>query len=147
MNIPRTIHLYLTSFTRAIHRRGFGIQSPWAYELIRDVLFEPLPYYAYQEQHLTTPQEQQLFRIRNHFRGHPIEVVETTINNEAHDQIVRFMKAPPPDAILIIEHIDDENAEFWDSIVADPKATVTFDMGHRGLATFDPKRIKQNYLL
>lgn len=147
MNLRRTTYLILTSLSRAAHRRGFGVQSPWAYEFIRDVLFEPLHYYAYEEQGLHTPLERQLFRIQNHFRGHPLEVVKTTIGDEAYDQILLFMKAAPPDAVLIIEHIDDENAKFWDRIVADPKATVTFDMGHRGLATFDPKRIKQNYLL
>ena len=68
MNLRRTIHLLITSPARAIHRRGFGVQSPWAYELIRDVLFEPLPYYAYREQNLTTPLQQQLYRIRNHYR-------------------------------------------------------------------------------
>ena len=147
MNLRRTTHIILTSLARAAHRHGFGVQSPSDYELIRDVLFEPLHYYAYEEQGLNTPLERQLFRIQNHFRGHPIEVVKTTISNEANDQIQLFMKSPPPDAILVIEHIDDENAESWDRVVADPKATVTFDMGRRGLATFDPKRIKQNYLL
>ena len=34
---------------RWLHRYGFGIQSPWAYELVRNVLFEPLRYYAFDE--------------------------------------------------------------------------------------------------
>ena len=75
MNFRRTTHLILTALPRAIHRHGFGVQSPWAYELVRDVLYEPLPYYAYQEQHLTTPLQQQLFRIRNHYRHQPLIVI------------------------------------------------------------------------
>ena len=76
MNLRRSIHLFLTSLPRAIHRGGFGIQSPWAYELIRDVLFEPLHYYAYKEQELNAPLERQIFRIRNHYKGHPIILIE-----------------------------------------------------------------------
>ena len=76
MNLRRTIHLILTALPRAIHRRGFGVQSPWAYELIRDVLFEPLHYYAYDEQQLSTPMQRQLFRIKNHFHGQPIVVID-----------------------------------------------------------------------
>lgn len=31
------------------HCRGFGIQSPWAYNLVRYVINEHAPYYAYEE--------------------------------------------------------------------------------------------------
>lgn len=33
--------------SRIGHRRGFGIQSPWAYSFVRDVIAEDLPYYGY----------------------------------------------------------------------------------------------------
>lgn len=33
--------------SRIGHRRGFGIQSPWAYSFVRDVIAEKLPYYGY----------------------------------------------------------------------------------------------------
>ena len=29
--------------------RGFGIQSPWAYSFVKDVISEKLPYYAYSD--------------------------------------------------------------------------------------------------
>ncbi len=146
MNLRRTIHLLLTSLPRAIHRRGFGIQSPWAYELVRDVLFEPIPYYAYEEQHLTTPMQQQLYRIRNHFKGHPIIVIDD--KPECSDALCRDeILSATPDTILIVEHIHDENADLWDLIVNDPRAIITFDMRKRGMVIFDKKRIKQNYLL
>lgn len=146
MNLRRTTHLLLTSFIRAAHRRGFGIQSPWAYELIRDVLFEPLPYYAYEEQHLTTPLQQQLYRIRNHFKGHPIIVIDDKTEH-AGTLCRNEILSATPDTILIVEHTHNENADLWNRIVADPRAIITFDMGRRGMVTFDPKRIKQNYLL
>ncbi len=146
MNLRRTIHLLVTAPTRAIHRRGFGVQSPWAYELIRDVLFECLPYYAYQEQHLNTPQQQQLFRIRNHFRQQPIIIIDGK-GQQAAQGCEEAMRSHTSDTILVIEHIHNENATLWGHIVHDPRTIVTFDMGHRGLVTFDSKRVKQNYLL
>ena len=37
---------------RAKYSRGFGVQSPSAYQFIRYVLTEHYPYYAYQPLHL-----------------------------------------------------------------------------------------------
>lgn len=146
MNLRRATHLFLTALPRAIHRRGYGVQSPWAYELIRDVLFESLHYYAYDEQGLNTPSERQLFRIRNHFKGHPIVVIEEK-GEAATQQYEAAVQKVTPDNVLILEHIHDENADLWNSIVNDPRAIITFDMRKRGMVIFDPQRIKQNYLL
>jgi len=146
MNLRRITHIFLTSLPRAIHRRGFGVQSPWAYELIRDVLFERLPYYAYEELKLATPMQRQLFRIQNHYQGHPIDI----INDKGYEAIKHYedtVKKATPDTVLIIEHIHDENASLWTHTVNDPRAIVTFDMRKRGMVIFDKKRIKQNYLL
>lgn len=50
--------------------------------------------------------------------------------------------------VVVIEHINRSSRRLWKHIVSnDERATVTFDLGHRGIVTFDPKRIKQNYLL
>lgn len=146
MNLRRTTHLLLTALPRAIHRRGFGIQSPWAYELIRDVLFESLHYYAYDEQGLNTPSEQQLFRIRNHYKGHPIILIDEK-GEAAVQHYEDAVQNITPDAVLIMEHIHDENADLWTRTVNDPRAIITFDMRKRGMVIFDPQRIKQNYLL
>lgn len=147
MNIRRTTSLILTAFTRAKHRHGFGIQSPWAYELVRDVLYERLPYYAYAEQGLATPLEQQLFRIRNHYRKQPIVIIDEkdAAASRRYDEVMQ--SSVTPDTILIIEHTHDSNARLWQTVVDDPRAVITFDMGRRGMVVFDPKRIKQNYLL
>lgn len=40
---------------RAGYTRGFGVQSPWAYQLIRYVINEHYPYYAYEELERTYP--------------------------------------------------------------------------------------------
>jgi len=56
---------------RLFRRYGFGIQSPWAYDLTRNVLYEHLRYYAYDDLRRQYPhvsrrqrkQNEQLFRI------------------------------------------------------------------------------------
>ena len=146
MNLRRTTHILLTSLPRAIHRRGYVVQSPWAYELIRDVLFEQLPYYAYDEERLSTPMQRQLFRIQNHYQGQPLIVIDTK-GNSAAQQCEEVLKTATPDTVLVIEHIHDENATLWTHTVKDPRAIITFDMRKRGMVIFDKKRIKQNYLL
>lgn len=146
MNLRRTISLILTAIPRAVHRRGFGVQSPWAYELVRDVLFETLPYYAYDEQKLSTPMQRQLFRIQNHFQGQPIIVIDEK-GEQASQRGEEVLQTATPDTVLILEHINDENAVLWTKMVDDPRAIITFDMRKRGLVIFDKKRIKQNYLL
>ena len=146
MNLRRTISLILTAIPRAVHRRGFGVQSPWAYELVRDVLFETLPYYAYDEQKLSTPLQRQLFRIQNHFQGQPIIVIDEK-GEQASQRGEEVLQTATPDTVLILEHINDENAVLWTKMVDDPRAIITFDMRKRGLVIFDKKRIKQNYLL
>lgn len=146
MNLRRTISLILTAPNRARHRHGFGVQSPWAYELVRDVFFETNHYYAYQEQHLATKSDQQLYRIRNHFRHHDLSIIDTT-GNSAAEQYERFAASASPTTVLVIEHAHNHNAHLWQHIVSDPRAIITFDLGKRGLVVFDPKRIKQNYTL
>ena len=146
MNWRRTTSLLFTALPRALHRRGFGVQSPWAYELIRDVLFEPLPYYAYDEQHLSTPSQRQLFRIRNHYQGHPIVIIDEK-GDTAAKRYEDTVQTVTPETVLIMEHIHNENATLWTRTVDDPRAIITFDMRKRGMIIFDKKRIKQNYLL
>lgn len=67
----------LTYPLRAWHRHGFDVQSPWAYEMVRDVLFEHLQYYAYAslgklrgvfsaDGASSQAMDEQLFRLANH---------------------------------------------------------------------------------
>lgn len=43
------IKYLLTLPNRLRHRRGFGVQSPWAYEFVRDVVEEKSLYYAFDD--------------------------------------------------------------------------------------------------
>ncbi len=223
----------LTLPLRAWHRRGFDVQSPWAYELVCDVLFEPLPYYAYDELHLlreSFPKEaagcqcsadERLFRIANHFApcgiveiGSPVSacylarphtsatctLITRAIDSKSKELLQRLdittvtgdcltlleqhirqtgrvgllhisnmnggvlssdsvsdevshiyelaASSASASSVVIIDGIQKEKRHLWRFIVdADERATVTFDLGDCGVVTFDPKRVKQNYLL
>lgn len=121
------------------HRHGFGVQSPSDYELVRDVLFEPLHYYAYQDQGLRTPAERQLYRIR---LWRPDSRI---IHSPQEYQSAAALATD--DTVMVIEDISGQNEGIWQQILHDPRARVTFDMRNRGLVLFNSKRIKQNYLL
>ena len=73
------------------HRQGFGVQSPWAYDMIRNVLFEHLRYYALDElrkrrreytlhgECLRRHDDEQLFRLANAL--HPDYTMEAGIGS------------------------------------------------------------------
>lgn len=45
----------LVWLSRMRHSRGFGVQSPWAYRMVRYVINEHYPYYAYDDLALSYP--------------------------------------------------------------------------------------------
>ncbi len=118
------------------------MHSPWAYELVRDVFFEKLHYYAYEEQQLKTETERQLWRIKNRFGSDLVVLSDSALN-----EYEKVASTACPETILVLENIDGVNAEVWSRVLADSRATVTFDLMKRGVISFDPKRIKQNYIL
>ncbi len=46
MNFLKRIYIWCKRFR---YRKGYGVHSPFAYGLITDVIYERLPYYAYEE--------------------------------------------------------------------------------------------------
>lgn len=145
MNLSRTLYIIITYPLRLIHRQGFGVQSPSDYCLVRDVLFEHLQYYAYDEQQLKTESERQLWRLRYHFRKAEMIYVSTT--DDARKIYEETASIANNDTVLVIDGLKDRNAALWKHILRDPRARVTFDLMDRGVIRFDKKRIKQNYIL
>lgn len=84
---------------RFIRRQGFGIQSPWAYSFVKDVLYEKLRYYAYDDLIRLYPErrktdvrrDEQLFRLVNYFQPSVILVV-----GECSDCSVEYMRVAGP---------------------------------------------------
>lgn len=142
MKVSRTLYIIKTYPYRLRHRHGYGVQSPWAYELVRDVFFEKLPYYAYKDLNLDTESKRQLWRIRNHF-GDKVIVLNDNASRR-YDEVAANASA---DTVVVIENLTGQNALLWNRILTDHRCTVTFDLVNRGVVTFDRKRIKQNYTL
>ncbi|MCD8235737.1 MAG: hypothetical protein LUD00_03590 [Prevotellaceae bacterium] len=96
------VHKLTAWAARAIHRKGFGVQSPWAYELVRDVFFEQLPYYAFKElkeqtrsmntKNKNIRHNEQLFRIAHYL--HPSSIVEI---NDGCPAGLLYLAAPHSD--------------------------------------------------
>lgn len=68
----------LEHLSRLRHSRGFGVHSPWAYEIVRDVLPEKCAYYAYHDINRVFGDEARLarmvFRLLVHLHPHEILV-------------------------------------------------------------------------
>ena len=165
----------LSAVRRWWHRRGFGVQSPWAYEFVTDALFDRHRYYAFDTLN-GTPGDEQLFRIMNWLR--PRRYIAASETNSAVRHMNAAFKALRDEnktdcelyyfaadrtwevakalkggwvgehTCMIIEGIDRrETQPLWQQLVASPLTTSTFDLGTRGIVFFDPARQKQNYQL
>lgn len=160
------------------HRHGFGVQSPWAYTFIRDVLMEKLPYYAFPQlasqfhakdkRKRNQHRDEQLFRISQALKpeqiiviGEDVEVQKAYImapqNNSDKSGMLLYMKSAEDlterwaeqaegCTILVLDQIGSRQQSLWKQIVADGRATSTFDIrGYRGIAFFNQSRTKQHY--
>jgi len=144
----------LTGISRWKHRHGFGIQSPWAYQFVRDVLFEKHRYYAFDTLN-GTKDDEQLFRIVNWLKPKTLMLVDGSLQAETYIHAAKADVQIQPysaedirtDTILVIEDIRGKNRALWETVHQSPHCTSTFDLRHRGIALFDPARQRQRYLL
>jgi len=162
---------------RFLHRYGFGIQSPWAYSLVRNVLYEPLRYYAYDELREKFPQcskteqkrNEQLFRIVNHFKPQEVKIVGDPSSPNSHilasyknypdgsHPILYYIAPSAPissisttfsdGTVLVVDDIQGTNKAAWKLLTDQAQVTAIFDMQYRGLLYCDAKRIRQTYML
>lgn len=187
---------------RICHCRGFGVQSPWAYRFVCNVINGHSHYPGYDEVRRDNPQLSPLsvklgqlyLRISNHIS--PQTVVNIGTDSEAFRQYVlagcrsayvislsqdeptatklnainqvdsldmlRF--APSQDcpdlltaalakahdgSVLIIEgiHGSKQMRQLWTTLLQSAVPVVTFDLYYCGVACFQSKRYKQNYIV
>ena len=143
------IHHPLIWLKRLPHRKGYGVHSPFAYNFLRDVVYESNHYYAYEdiEHHLKgnwwqrrcqRKRERLLFRLRNWCGERPfIHVMQW------NPEVGRSLS---PDAMLVLDALQD-NLPAWDMIKKDARTRVTFDLYDMGIALFTPTLNKQNYIV
>lgn len=75
--------------------RGFGIQSPWAYSFVREVIYETCPYYAYAEIDSRIGNSAERKWAKLHFRVsnsvYPKQCVEVSLPECSVDDIVALL--------------------------------------------------------
>ena len=155
------------------HCRGFGIQSPTDYWLVRYVINEHWPYYQYDalgkdDDWLTRKLGRLYFRLANWrqpsviqsngYRSYLEAGCRRASFGDNTDSIELMRISLPSDAVepiydkvddrsvLIVEGIRDEK-ERWRRIVEDERTVVTFDLYYCGIVLFDKTRFKKHYII
>jgi hypothetical protein len=167
---------FLVWFTRLHHCRGFGIQSPTDYWLVRYVINEHWPYYQYEalsrgEDWLRSKLGQLYMRLANWRQPHAITAhdyhaywnagcqratvtptlttpVELMLTDIAEaDTLLDTLEGCTNDqSVVIVESLWRDKAA-WQRLVNDSRCTITFDLYYCGIIMFDSKRTKQNYVI
>ncbi len=174
MNKVKRLSVWLSRVRKC---RGFGVQSPSAYEFIRYVVNEHYPYYAYVEldklttDWLTRKLGRLYFRLANwrqptemqsddydawwsagcrktRFLEHS-DAVELLriVVGKHHREALDYIYNKVNDQTLLVVEGIWRDNDFWKEIVADERTGVTFDLYYCGIVFFDKKRTKQHYVV
>ena len=133
--------------------RGFGIQSPWAYSFVKDVIMEKLPYYAYEEIEKTYSDKKECkkqklyFRIRNFVHNRNFCIVN--ILSDTGDYVCDIAQGYGNEGVIIIENIfhSEETKAKWISIRDSEYIGITFDLYDFAICFLDKSMFKQHYKL
>lgn len=155
------------------HCRGFGIQSPSDYWLVRYVINEHWPYYQYErlgrnDDWLTRKQGRLCFRIANWrqpaviessaFRdylqagcrkavwGESSELMVLSLEGDWRSRLSYIYNKVSADSVLVVTSLS-KARDVWREIVNDERAVLTFDLYYCGIVLFDKKRDKKNYIV
>lgn len=159
-----------------LHRcGGFGIQSPTDYAFDREVISESLPYYSYKLLDKTAASRLQrktgrlCLRLANwrqpalmphndyepwcqagcrrtSFCDMP-EVIEMAVADICETERISEIIRRCNDASLLVADRIYKNRTLWNNICQKQQVTVTFDLYYCGIALFDTKRYKTNYII
>lgn len=173
----------LVWLSRIRHRRGYGVHSPFAYDLITQVLYTPGRYYADEWLDMQFPWWARkfhlrsiaggrlLFRLANRWQGQvmvapdalPYELAylraggkKDSLMAKMPDETVDFLYLRQP-RVGDLEHLHEgsllvvgnlrNNRDFWHLVQHDERTRVTMDLYDYGLAFFDPKLQRQDYII
>ena len=155
------------------HCRGFGIQSPSDYWLVRYVINEHWPYYQYEalgrnDDWLTRKLGRLCFRIANWrqpaviessaFRdylqagcrkavwGESSELMVLSLEGDWRSRLSYIYNKVSADSVLVVTGLS-KARDVWREIVNDERAVLTFDLYYCGIVLFDKKRDKKNYII
>lgn len=164
----------LVSLKRITHCRGFGIQSPTDYWLVRYVINEHWPYYQYEtlgqdDDWLTRKLGRLYFRIANwrqaaviesdayrdylkagcnraSFGDESSELIILTMQGDYHSRMNYIYNKVCDGSVLVIDGIRHDRA-FWRQVMGDERTAITFDLYYCGIVLFDKKRHQQHYVI
>ena len=155
------------------HCRGFGIQSPSDYWLVRYVINEHWPYYQYEsigqdDDWLTRKQGRLCFRIANWRQpaviesnayreylqagcrkavwGESSELMVLSLEGDWRTRLSYIYNKVSADSVLVVTGLS-KARDVWREIVNDERAVLTFDLYYCGIVLFDKKRDKKNYIV
>lgn len=128
------------------HSFGFGIQSPWAYSLVTDVICERLPYYDYEriDRECKSRRErrrQKLYlRIRNRFPQCQFYSIDD-LSQGRGDLLT--------DEVFVLTGIRNSSEAYkcWIQLRDSDAVGVTFDLYDLALCFPEEGRYKQHYKL
>ena len=155
------------------HCRGFGIQSPSDYWLVRYVINEHWPYYQYEalgqdDDWLTRKLGRLCFRIANWRQpaviessayreylqagcrkavwGESSELMVLSLEGDWRSRLFYIYNKVSADSVLVVTGLS-KARDVWREIVNDERAVLTFDLYYCGIVLFDKKRDKKNYIV
>ena len=164
MNIILALKRPFIWLSRVRHRCGYGVHSPFAFELITCLFYEKTPYYAYKE--LAQEEKKQK---RNHGKGWRNESLKVKrllfrlVNRIQPGTIIDF--GTPSSSSLYLQSgkatadytfaselselfLDSKAMKnLWERLKADDRVGITFDLYDVGILFFDKTKIKQHYIV
>ena len=173
MSIAKRLKAAVVWLSRIGHCRGFGIQSPTDYWMVRYVINERWPYYQYEnlgrgDDWLTRKLGRLCFRLanwlqpkvvessdyrdylqagcRNMVFGESSELVVMPLNNDSKDRLASIYNKLSPRSVLVVTGIS-KARKLWRQVVDDERTGITFDLYYCGIVMFDKKRNKKNYVI
>ncbi|MBQ8486354.1 MAG: hypothetical protein IJ533_01745 [Prevotella sp.] len=160
-----------------IHRcRGFGIQSPTDYWLVRYVVNEHWPYYLYdsvgqddpwlrrklgrlylrlanwrQPERIVCSSYEEYWQAgcrRAAIVAEPADTVQLMhVGIEEADKLLNRLDGRLDDRSVVVVEGLWRNWDAWRRLSVDRRCVVTFDLYYCGIVLFDQKRSKQNYII
>jgi hypothetical protein len=173
MNLLTRLFVWLS---RLHHCRGFGIQSPTDYWLVRYVINEHWPYYQY----ATLGRSDNWLRCklgRLYFRLANWRQPQTIVSNDYAaywnagcrramitqelPKLIELMHVEVGQARQLMERINDQlddrsvivveglwrDKSVWQQLIADNRVRISFDLYYCGIMLFDSHRTKKNYII
>lgn len=139
-------------FSRVGKSKGFGIQSPWAFSFVTEVIGEKSRYYAYDdidERYKTRAERKKqklYFRIANFVHGSKVYITDIKHDDET---ILQLCRMASPSGVVIIENIykSKEARRRWEQLRNAELIGVTFDLYDFAVCFLDRDIFKQHYKL